>query len=53
MENYGLNKSDTYRILHHEDCPIITGGDGRKFLVEKEAFENFLRRKDVTSVRGA
>lgn len=47
MEDYNLKKHDAYRILHNKDCPIITGGDGQKFLVERGAFEEYLVRGKV------
>ncbi|MEQ3352772.1 hypothetical protein AAA081_00435 [Aedoeadaptatus acetigenes] len=44
MADYHLKKHDAYRILHNADCPVLTGGSGGKFLVERSAFEAYLFR---------
>lgn len=44
MKDYSLKKHDAYRILHNADCPVLTGGNGGKFLIERSAFEEYLFR---------
>lgn len=41
---YGFTKQDTYEILRSRGCPLIKGnpGTGKKYLIEKSAFEKFL-----------
>lgn len=41
-EIYNLTQSDTYEILRSRGCPLIKGGNGRKYLVEKSALEKFI-----------
>lgn len=40
-----LSRSLIYQILGEKDCPIISGGRGKKYLIEREAFENYLRKR--------
>ena len=45
MKNYNLSRSDTYEILRSRGCPLIRGGDGKKYLIEQAAFERFLTQR--------
>ncbi len=42
-EIYKIPKSTVYELLHQKGCPIIKGGNGKKFLVEKSEFEKWLK----------
>lgn len=44
QELYGFTRDITYEILRSKGCPLIRGsaGSGKKYLVEKSAFENFI-----------
>lgn len=44
MALYGLSRSEAYEILRSRGCPIIRGGNGKKYLIEREAFESFIRK---------
>lgn len=44
MALYGLSRAEAYEILRSRGCPTIRGGNGKKYLIEKEAFENFIRK---------
>lgn len=44
MDLYGLSRAETYEILRSRGCPILRGGDGKKYLIEKGAFEDFIRK---------
>lgn len=45
MEIYKLTRNETYEILKSKGCPLIRGGDGKSFLVEQSAFEDFLMNR--------
>lgn len=47
IDLYGLTKADTYEILRSRGCPLIKGGNGKKYLIEKSAFEDFIRRRNA------
>ena len=42
QEVYGFTPNDTYQILRSKGCPLIKGGNGKKYLVEQTAFEKFI-----------
>lgn len=42
---YGFSRDETYRILNSKGCPLIFGGRGKRYKVEKKAFEEFLMNR--------
>lgn len=42
---YNISKSTAYELLHTKGCPIVKGGNGKRFLVVQEEFERWLNSK--------
>ncbi len=40
---YKTPKSRVYEILNIRGCPLIKGGKGKHYLIEKSAFEEWIR----------
>jgi len=48
-EIYKIPKNTVYELLHTKGCPIVKGGNGKRFLVEKGEFEKWLKSLRITS----
>lgn len=52
VRDYKLSQYEVREILRSKGCPLIRGGNGRKNLIEKTAFENFIKeRQSALSVK--
>lgn len=52
VRDYGISSYEAREILRSKGCPLIRGGNGKKNLIEKSAFENFVKdRQNAMSVQ--
>lgn len=44
---YGIPRNTVYELLHIKGCPVIKGGNGKRFLVEQSEFEKWLKNRKI------
>ena len=49
-EIYGIPRTTAYELLHIRGCPVVKGGNGKRFLVEQGAFEDWLTKRRMNQV---
>ncbi len=49
-EIYGIPRNTIYELLHIRGCPVVKGGNGKRFLVEQGEFEKWLKNRKMNKV---